>query len=273
MNAFLQFLQHAATLAVQGLLEMGYTFGYPVPRYAQGYSGATDQRHFSIQGMCRNSPAHLNQKAMKSFATVLLGLIGLTSKALVEKGRNCVDMLTGNAAFTLPAGFLASITTACNVLEQANEEVLFFGGKVNYEAKRVAEGVLSDLIRELAGYVQAQSGGDATLILSAGFNYRKKAGPVEKLAQVANLRSEATKFQGTADLRWNVVRSAQNYLVMRNAVNPDQEDAWELVGYTSRASLVVTSLDSAKYYWFRVQAIGRKGLLSPMSEVIKVLAA
>lgn len=65
----------------------------------------------------------------------------------MEKGRNCVDMLTGNASFTRPAGFLASITAACNALEQANEEVLFFGGKVNYQAKRVAEVALADLDR------------------------------------------------------------------------------------------------------------------------------
>ena len=46
---------------------------------------------------------------MKIFFVVKEGLSGLTSAALVEKGNNCVDMLTGNASFTFPVGFLASI--------------------------------------------------------------------------------------------------------------------------------------------------------------------
>ncbi len=33
------------------------------------------------------------------------------------------------------------------------------------------------------------------------------------------------------------------------------------------------ALESSKSYWFRVQALGRKGLLSPESQVVKALAA
>lgn len=210
---------------------------------------------------------------MATFAAVILGLIGLTAKALVEKGRNCVDMLTGNASFTFPAGFLASITAACNTLEQANEEVLFYGGKVNYDAKRKAERALADLIRELAGYVQAQSGGDPTKILSAGFDYRKKGQPVDKLSTPENLRAVLTTFIGTADLRWNLVDDANNYQVFLNGVDPEKEDSWEMVAFTSKSRYTVEGLESGRFYWFRVQAIGRKGLLSPVSQVLKARAA
>jgi hypothetical protein len=182
-------------------------------------------------------------------------------------------MLTGNAAFTLPAGFLASITDACNVLEQANEEVLFFGGKVNYQAKRVAEVALADLIRELAGYVQAQSGGDATKILSAGFDVRKKGQPVDKVEKVQNLRYEPTDVTGSADLRWNGADNATNYQVFENEIGSEQEDAWEPVAFTSKARFTVENLQPGKTYWFRVVAIGRKGLVSTPSQAIKVIAA
>jgi len=225
-------------------------------------------------GTCVGIHRHIKTpKAMATFAVVLLGLIGLTSKALVEKGRNCVDMLTGNASFTLPAGFLASITAACNALEQANEEVLFFGGKVNYQAKRVAEVALADLIRELAGYIQGQSGGDATKILSAGFDFRKKGQPVEKIDMVLNLRFDPTNVSGLVDLRWNPAANATNYQTFLNRVGPDQQDAWELVGFTSKARQTISSLEPGKSYWFRVVAIGRKGLVSTPSQVVKVIAA
>ena len=210
---------------------------------------------------------------MDIFFIIKLGLTGLTSKALVEKGRNCVDMLTGNASFTLPAGFLASITTACNVLEEADQEVLFNGGKINYQAKRAAEKVLKDLIRELAGYVQAQSSGDEAKILSAGFDVRRQGKPVEELGEVQNLRPVLTSFQGTAKLRWDVVEDATNYQVFSNTTGPDAMDRWELVAFTSKARYTVEALESGKFYWFRVQALGRKSLKSPMSQVIKALAA
>ena len=210
---------------------------------------------------------------MHIFSVLKLGLTALTSKALVEKGRNCVDMLTGNAAFTFAVGFLQSITDACNVLEQANEEVLFFGGKVNHQAKREAEATLRNLIRELAGFVQGQSSGDEAKILSAGFEVRAKGKPVDKLGTPQNLRPTLTSFSKQVPLRWLPVLHALNYQVFANAVDPQQEDKWELVAFTSKTAYTVEELESAKFYWFRVQAVGTKGMLSPMSQVAKAIAA
>lgn len=210
---------------------------------------------------------------MNVFSTVKLGLTGLTTKALVEKGRNCVDMLTGNPAFTLPANTLTDLTAACNKLEQANEEVLFYGGIVNHQVKRAATTVLADLLRELGGFVQAQSNGDEAKILSAGFEVRRKGSPVDKLGTPQNLRPMLTNFQRQVDLRWNRVENAVNYQVFANSVDPAQEEKWELVAFTSRTAYTVEALESAKFYWFRVQALGRKGLMSPMSQTVKALAA
>lgn len=218
-------------------------------------------------------PRCINNQKMETFFLVKKGLTALTSKALVEKGRNCVDMLTGNATFTLPAGFLENLTTACNALEQANEEVLFFGGKVNYQAKRNAEVAVRDILRELAGLVQQQSSGNEGKILSAGFDVRRRGKPVDKLATVENLRSVLTPFRNQVVLRWNNERNAANYEVFINREDPNKEASWERVAITSRATCTVDGLESVRHYWFRVQAIGRKGLLSPMSQIIKVLAA
>ena len=210
---------------------------------------------------------------MKIFFVVKEGLSGLTSAALVEKGNNCVDMLTGNASFNFPVGFLASITAACNALEQADQEVLFNGGKVSYQAKRAAEKTLRSLLKELAGYITAQAGGDEAKILSAGFEVRRKGQSVEELNTPLGLRPLLTSFSGQIRLRWNVVEDANNYQVFANSVGPDAEDKWELVAFTSQTRYTIEALQSAKFYWFRVQALGRKGLTSPMSQVVKALAA
>ncbi len=45
------------------------------------------------------------------------------------------------------------------------------------------------------------------------------------------------------------------------------------MAYTSSSRCTVEALESGKFYWFRVQALGRKGLLSPQSQGGKALAA
>ena len=97
--------------------------------------------------------------------------------------------------------------------------------------------------------------------------------PVEKLGQVQNLRHVLTNFEGDVDLRWNLTPDATNYQVFANKTGADAADQWELVAFTSKTRYTVVALESGKFCWFRVQALGRKGLASPMSQVLKARAA
>ena len=209
---------------------------------------------------------------MQVFFSVKVGVAGLTSKSLVDKGRNCVVMCTGNTNVTLPVGFLASVTTACDALEAADLQVMFNGGKIAFQQKRTCEKVLRDLLKELAGFVTAQTGGDEAKILSTGFDVRKPGEPVESVGQPLNLRFLATKAPGVVELRWNGAENAVNYAVTMSTEGEDSTK-WELVAYTSRGVCKVEGLDPNKNYWFRVQAIGRKGLRSIPSDVLKARAA
>jgi hypothetical protein len=93
------------------------------------------------------------------------------------------------------------------------------------------------------------------------------------LGLVQNLRPLLTNFLGEVILRWNLVAYATNYQVFANSTDPNDPSAWELVAYTSKTRFTVEALESGKFYWFRVQAIGRKGLMSPMSQPVRALAA
>ncbi len=208
-----------------------------------------------------------------SNSTVKLGTAKLSDNALVLKAHTCVDMCTGNVNFMLPEGFLDAVKAAADALAALETQVLFFGGRVPYQEKRTAAITLRSLIKELAGFVQAQSKGDEGKILSAGFQVRKRGTPVVQLDEVQNLRPVLTNFEGNVDLRWNRVPNATNYQVFANGTDPSDPKAWELVAYTSRSAYTVEALESGKFYWFRVQAMGRKGLMSPMSQIVRGLAA
>ncbi|MEO8066651.1 MAG: fibronectin type III domain-containing protein [Flavobacteriales bacterium] len=210
---------------------------------------------------------------MTAFFNVKLGLDGLTSKALVEKGRNCVDMLSPNASFTFPAGFLASVSTACDALEQADQEILFNGGKVTFQMKRAAEKQLITLLRVLAGIIQGQAAGDEAKILSAGFDVKRFGPPIISLSKPNDLRYIPTEALNTVEVRWDVTDNAINYKVMVSLSDPATSDKWEVVGFPSKAAFTIEGLPTATKVWVRVQAIGRKGLVSPMSQVIMAVAA
>ena len=74
-------------------------------------------------------------------------------------------------------------------------------------------------------------------------------------------------------IRWQRVPHATNYQVFTNATDPTDPAAWQLVAYTSSSRYTVEALESGKFYWLRVQALGRKGLLSPTSQVVRAPVA
>lgn len=202
-----------------------------------------------------------------------MGLTDLSDSALVNKGRTCYEMCQGNPHFVFPDGFLEQLKQACDALAALQEHVVFHGGILAHQQKREAAAALAGHIRTLAGSVSAQSMGDASKILSAGFELRRKASPVDALGLVQNLRPVLTSFTGEVNIRWERVPHATNYQIFANATDPEDPSAWQLVGFTSKSRYTVEALESGRFYWFRVQALGRKGLLSPLSQPVRALAA
>lgn len=136
---------------------------------------------------------------------VKLGLDGLTPTALVEKGRNLVENCTGNADLTLPASFLTDLGAACTALEQANIAVRDNGGRQDHVTRAARVVDVENLVRELAGYVQAQCDGDKEKITGTGFGVRKRPSPVGVLDAPANLRASRGKLPGEVRLIWDGV--------------------------------------------------------------------
>jgi hypothetical protein len=202
-----------------------------------------------------------------------LGLTDLSSEALAEKGENHATMCTGLAWLTLPAGFLTALSAECATLRVLDQEVLFFGGKVKFEAKRVSERKVRAFIKELWGFVTAQADGELQNILDTGFEARSKGAPVENLDMPEGLKTIFTGVTGELEVRWGTVKNAINYKVSINTGDPLKESEWMVVGYTSKARFTVTGQESGKFINVRVQAQGRKGLKSQVSQAVRGLAA
>lgn len=210
--------------------------------------------------------------ATQASYTVRLGFTGATETTLVGMGRTHVTMLTGNPAFTTPQPSLASITTACDELAAANEAYDFNGGKLELEARAKAYRTLKELIRELGGYVQSLCQGSKELILSAGFNVRKRSEPIGELPAPQNVRAQVTVYPGRLDVRWDAVRGRSMYQLWMTSGDPNEAAGWSLLLQSSRNRHVVEDLVSNTVYTFRVVALGAAGA-SPVSDIASAKAA
>ena len=204
--------------------------------------------------------------------TISLGIFKMTAAMLVAFAQHIFLMMTGNLNFATPDPTLAQLKTAWEKLQAAIGAAVD-GGKAAHQLKREAEDELKLVISQMAAYVFNTAAGDANKILSAGFKLRGQAAPITVLGMPQDLRTLTTQFVGLISLKWDRVYGAVNYEVFVNTTDPTNEEAWTSVGLTSKSRMEVSDLVSAKYYWFRVQAQGRRSLLSPMSDVLRALAA
>lgn len=204
--------------------------------------------------------------------TVRLGISRITPTALVEKGRNHVTKLTGNAAFPTPTPKLIDLTAACDALDAANQAFDFNRGRVDKEVRDTAFKALKEMVRELAGYVQSNCANDKDLILSTGFNVRRIAEPLGEPPAPANVRARVTPYPGRLEVRWKGVRGRLMYSLFMTAGDPLDPTGWKLLVQTSKNRYTVEDLTSDKVYTFRLQTIAASGV-SPVSDIASAKAA
>ena len=201
--------------------------------------------------------------------TVKMGISSLSSPTLLQKGRTVGEMLLGNAGYPTLQALLPAFIALCDDLEAANSEVLFNGGKVTQEAKRLAEEALRDGLKNFAGYVQGVSAGDKAMILSAGFDVVKQGTALPAPDAPNDLIVRRTAVQGILKVKWSRVPGVK---ISNLEMAEEGSDVWTLVLRTTRSSHVMTDLITGKKYSFRVQVITSSGI-SPMSEVVTNMAA
>ncbi|MCB0810444.1 MAG: fibronectin type III domain-containing protein [Flavobacteriales bacterium] len=203
-------------------------------------------------------------------STVKIGLTGQNATSLVAYAQALHDKVKGNPNFATPTPAMADLETAIGTLATTNAAVDANPGPVEHQARRVAMAAVEGLVRQLAGYVQAISAGDADIILSSGFAVRRKGSPIGELPRPTKLESLLTNTTGRGSLRWQAEYGADLYHVFMSESN--EPFNWQLVGATTKSRFNADSLEPGKFYWFAVTAIGTAGETS-LSEPCRVMAA
>ncbi len=193
----------------------------------------------------------------------------LSSAQLVERARQHEQRMDGNAAFPTPTPTQAQIAAAREALEEAMTEAME-GGRTAMAKKRLRHADLKDLLSRLGDHVSSVADGNELAILSMGFGVRRLPQPATEPKAPVGLLAEMNAHPGEALLRWSPERYALTYQVQVNRVSPDEANAWENLGVVTGARFRARGLASAKVHWFRVAAIGTKGM-GPWSDVAHTL--
>ena len=198
--------------------------------------------------------------------TVKLGIEGLPPEGVLEQGHAHIAALVGNADFATPVPSLAQQQLHCDGLEKAIAGVSQNGGKQDRLVLAAALRLVKDDIKILAGYVQAESGGDPIKIARAAFGTRKEPKPPAPMPAPANLRLVITTLPGQLKARWGGVKDKRIYEGQGNDGDPLVEANWKPLVMSSRNFFLITGLVSHAPYSVRVRAVGALGI-GPWSDV------
>jgi len=208
----------------------------------------------------------------KSYYIIKLGLDRISPAGLLVKVRNLVKNLTGNLAFPTPTPALATVTTACDELEQAINDHVANPGPVEMLDRDLAADLVKGLYTDLGGYVQAASNGDIDIIKTSGLAVRKSGSPIGELPAPKGMVAVATPYPGRIDISWGGVRGRSMYEPQICEGDPNVEANWNVLFLTTKVRHSITDLKSDTTYHFRVRALGVLGA-SPMSEPAVAKAA
>lgn len=191
-------------------------------------------------------------------ANIKLSLYSLTAVRLLALLRNVVAKLTGNALFPTPPVTMADLDTKGDELEAAIAQATD-GSKASKGARNAIMKEAGVMLMSVADYVRMVAKGNEAMLLTTGFEMVKRREPVGVPGITRSLLARMTNSKGVLELRWRHVHGAYGYQVWMTTSDPNVEANWQPIGYTTRASHLVSDLESLKAYWFSVSAIGAAG--------------
>jgi hypothetical protein len=184
----------------------------------------------------------------------------------IQKGQEIISMSTDNPAVPGNAGLLAAFSAAQSALTTANNAF--------EEARQTCKHAMSErdsaldawntALTGLAGFTEGATGGDATAILSAGFDVKAPPSPPQPVTQVENVRVAFTGNPGYSEVRWKRVTAADAYIV-ECSPDPITDESWKNMGTVAEVKYVGNGATPGQKCWYRVAAVNRAGR-GPWSE-------
>src|SRR5690606_3257159 len=195
----------------------------------------------------------LNQSIMIILAMITRAVMGfrdLTDHVFRTFVRVLLGKMTGNLNYTDPEPPLSVIETKLETFETALDNVSRID-KLSIETKNAARADLESSLRTLCYYVNQQGKGDATVLLSSGFDINKvKESPGPLPPPGGFFVTAVSKGKMKVGVKAN--KYAQMYMFQ---YKPADEEVWTEVT-SGKSRIILEDLESYRVYDFRATYIG-----------------
>ncbi|MBK7382677.1 MAG: fibronectin type III domain-containing protein [Flavobacteriales bacterium] len=195
-------------------------------------------------------------------------LRGLNALAVLNRARLIHAAMNGNPAFPSPLPSMADFGAACDALKQSTLRTLNGGSRLDYCIKQERFITVKEMIKALAGYVNAVAQGNTAIVYSAGFTERDPSKRITALKDPEHVRARTGSRHGTIIVRWPPVRGARMYQLYIRRADVHEGELWQPLTLTSNSRYEATGLDPLTYYSFKLCAIGtstRSGMSSAVT--------
>lgn len=204
-------------------------------------------------------------------AKIKIGLRGLTTAQKLEKARNIEQKVTSLNVPDLSQLPTGELIKAANMLEKAIT-MAEFGDQRAIAARKLCEKQLDTAIRNMGHAIERVSNHKRSVIEACGFEVRSTNNRSEPLQAPEGLDVKRLEVPGSVYIKWKPVSNSKNYLIQTCTRSPNKKTNWQTSGFSTRSRCTLDALKPGTTYWFRILAIGAKGI-GPPSEAISIMAA
>ena len=191
-----------------------------------------------------------------------LYLSGMKDSVLLDYAQRRVTDVTANVAFTTV--FPKTATVKLSVEDFANALQAFRpGDKATTKAKNIARAELEVMLTDYAGGCAAIAGTDAALFLTTGFSIKRAATPTTSINTPASFEVMPGSSGTLLIKRFAVPRGRAYDLYVGTS-----PDTMKYHSTQSGRRLFIADLVPGTLYYISMRAVGPRGLVSAMSQVM-----
>jgi hypothetical protein len=173
---------------------------------------------------------------------------------LKVKGSTIAGSLDGNTYFPDLAPNVVTIRERVTTFDVFLAKMADGNKKVTAE-KNNARASLADALIETGRLVQNISKGDEVILLSSGYDLKRKPVYVDILDQPENVIIRPGKISGTLDVTWDVVDHARSYEVRFTRLPKTENSVYEKLT-TTKHKITLENLIPGQQYVLQVAGVG-----------------
>lgn len=205
-------------------------------------------------------------------AKVKLDVASISTQELTVVAQSIANGLANNAVFDNPTPSPKALHAKAVEVDLASQEIenLKLLLKTKQSALDGKRQELRDLIKQARNYVELKSGGDETVILSAGMQVRSEAAVAGLLPAPQNFTVLEGANPGMVELKWKTVHGSSSYIIERS-IDPPTSSSWTSGAVSTKAKFLMGNLQSGTKFWFRVAAVNSAGIGAWSSPILKII--